>query len=215
PAPVRGLPRRVRRPVEGGAPPVRRVPPGPARGDAGGRHGGPPDPRGRGPREEGRRAAGPPEPDRGPAGRDGSGLRRVVAAGVLRHGAVPPRPFLRPHPRRVTGAPALPGQGPPRVRQGGSGGYRSSVQVAVQLLGSFAVEIDGRKVPPDAWGRRHAAWLVKLLALAPGRQLHRDQVLDQLWPEAPPDDAAGRLHKAAHYARRAAGCADRVVLRAH
>src|SRR5690606_10132389 len=77
----------------------------------------------------------------------------------------------------------------------------------------FAVEIDGRKVPPDAWGRRHAAWLVKLLALAPGRQLHRDQVLDQLWPEAPPDDAAGRLHKAAHYARRAADCAEIVVLR--
>jgi DNA-binding SARP family transcriptional activator len=44
---------------------------------------------------------------------------------------------------------------------------------------------------------------VKLLALAPRRTLHREQVIDALWPGTAVDDAAPRLHKAAHYARRA------------
>ncbi len=37
--------------------------------------------------------------------------------------------------------------------------------------------------------------------------------MDALWPEAPFDAGANRLHKAAHYARRATGTADAVVLR--
>ena len=44
-----------------------------------------------------------------------------------------------------------------------------------------------------------------MLALAPGRRLHREQVIDALWPDLSPDAAAPRLHKAAHYARRALG----------
>ena len=57
----------------------------------------------------------------------------------------------------------------------------------------------------DAWSRRHAASLVKLLALADGRRLHREQVIDALWPGLGVEAAAPRLHKAAHYARRALG----------
>jgi pimeloyl-ACP methyl ester carboxylesterase/DNA-binding SARP family transcriptional activator len=55
---------------------------------------------------------------------------------------------------------------------------------------------------------------VKLLALAPGHRLHREQVLDALWPDVDVETAAARLHKAAHYARRALG-ADRGVVLAH
>jgi tetratricopeptide (TPR) repeat protein len=54
---------------------------------------------------------------------------------------------------------------------------------------------------------------VKLVALAPGARLHRDRVLDALWPDVDPAAALPRLHKAAHFARQALGCRDSVVLR--
>jgi DNA-binding SARP family transcriptional activator len=79
-------------------------------------------------------------------------------------------------------------------------------------LGDFAVRVDGRAVPAADWRRRQAAALVKLLALAPRRTLHREQVIDALWPELPIEEAAPRLHKAAHYARRALGDARALVL---
>jgi DNA-binding SARP family transcriptional activator/pimeloyl-ACP methyl ester carboxylesterase len=85
--------------------------------------------------------------------------------------------------------------------------------VSVRLLGEFAVRVDGRAVSTDAFARRGAARLVQLLALAPARRRHREQVIDALWPEAEPRLAANQLHKAAHYARRAIGVADAVTLR--
>ena len=39
----------------------------------------------------------------------------------------------------------------------------------------------------------------------PGRRLHREQVIEALWPGASVEAAGPRLHKAAHYARRALG----------
>jgi DNA-binding SARP family transcriptional activator len=53
---------------------------------------------------------------------------------------------------------------------------------------------------------------VKVLALAPGHRLHREQAMDLLWPDAPPARSAPLLHKAAHFVRRAAGRPDAVVL---
>lgn len=87
------------------------------------------------------------------------------------------------------------------------------MSVQVRLLGGFRVARDDIPVAAEVWGRRQAAQLVQLLALTPDRQLHREQVIDALWPELSPDAAAPRLHKAAHYARRALGDADAVMLR--
>jgi DNA-binding SARP family transcriptional activator/tetratricopeptide (TPR) repeat protein len=88
------------------------------------------------------------------------------------------------------------------------------MQVRVDMLGGFRATVDAVPVPDDAWSRRHAAALVKLLALTRGRRLHREQVIEALWPGASPDAAGPRLHKAAHYARRAlGGGANAVVLR--
>ena len=84
--------------------------------------------------------------------------------------------------------------------------------IEITLLGTFEVRRDGAAVPASAWSRRHAAALVKLLALSPGRRLHREQVIDALWPDLAVDEAAPRLHKAAHFARKAAGD-DTIVLR--
>jgi DNA-binding SARP family transcriptional activator len=81
----------------------------------------------------------------------------------------------------------------------------SSSTVAIRLLGAFEVSIDDEVVAANRWKRRTAAALVKILALTPGHRLHREQVMDLLWPDERPSDAAPKLHKAAHYARRACG----------
>jgi DNA-binding SARP family transcriptional activator len=85
--------------------------------------------------------------------------------------------------------------------------------VQIDLLGRFAVRVDGRAVADADWVRRSASTLVKVLALAPGRSLHREQVMDTLWPDLAVDEAAPRLHQAAHHARRAIGDRAAVVLR--
>jgi DNA-binding SARP family transcriptional activator len=83
----------------------------------------------------------------------------------------------------------------------------------VRLLGRFEVVVDSRSVPAEAWAQRRATDLVKLLALAPGHRMPRDEVLEMLWPKLSPDAAASNLHKAASYARSALGDRDAVVLR--
>ena len=86
------------------------------------------------------------------------------------------------------------------------------MNVQINLLGGFSVAVDGRGIPDHAWSRRNAAALVKLLALRSGRRIPREQVVDLLWPDLLLDEAAPRLHKAAHYARSALGVPDAVVL---
>jgi len=83
----------------------------------------------------------------------------------------------------------------------------------IQLLGGFEVVVDGAPVPADRWSRRQVATFVKLLALAPGRRLHREQVIDSLWPGVTVREAGPRLHKVAHYARRALDDDGAVLLR--
>src|ERR1700716_3992914 len=73
----------------------------------------------------------------------------------------------------------------------------------VSLLGGFEVRVDGIPVPVDAWRSRRAADLVKLLALEATHQLHREQVMDRLWPELGMEAAGANLRKAIHYARHA------------
>src|SRR3954454_10464127 len=81
------------------------------------------------------------------------------------------------------------------------------------FLGRVAVLVDGVQVSDAHWSRRPAAALARVLALAPGRRLHREQVLDLLWPDEPLELAAPKLHKAAHYARRAIDLPGAVILR--
>jgi DNA-binding SARP family transcriptional activator len=75
--------------------------------------------------------------------------------------------------------------------------------VSVTLLGGFAVAVDDVPVPEKAWRLRKARELVKLLSLAPGHGLHREQAMDVLWRDREPDAAANNLHQAVFVARRA------------
>ena len=58
--------------------------------------------------------------------------------------------------------------------------------VRVTLLGGFAATVDGSPVPDAAWRLKKARELVKLLALAQGHRLHREQAMDVLWPSMSP-----------------------------
>jgi DNA-binding SARP family transcriptional activator len=85
--------------------------------------------------------------------------------------------------------------------------------VHITLLGRFEVTVDAVPIAASSWTRRHAAALVKVLAMAPGRRLHREQVIDLVWPDDTIDEALPKLHKAAHFARRAIDVTNAVVLR--
>lgn len=85
--------------------------------------------------------------------------------------------------------------------------------VTIELLGRFAVLVDGVPTPEAAWPGRRSIELVQLLALAERHQLLRDQVLDALWPHLDPSAGAANLRKAAHHARQALDDPNAVVLR--
>ena len=76
-------------------------------------------------------------------------------------------------------------------------------ELRIELLGGFRVVSRGRAIPEEVWQRRKTAALFKLLALAPRHRLHREQVMDALWPELPPAAAGANLRKAVYYARHA------------
>src|SRR5437764_9711343 len=73
----------------------------------------------------------------------------------------------------------------------------------IHLLGPFRVAVDGREVEERLWSRRKPKLLVKLLALQPHHQIHREQLMELLWPDLDGEAAANNLHKAIHLARHA------------
>ena len=75
--------------------------------------------------------------------------------------------------------------------------------VQIRLFGAFAVSVGGEVVPEGAWRLRKAKSLVKLLALAPERRVHRERATELLWPERTPEAAANNFHQALYVARRA------------
>src|SRR5436305_852716 len=75
-------------------------------------------------------------------------------------------------------------------------------RLAIQLLGDFGVTVGARAIGERDWTSRKARSLVKLLALAPRHRLHREHIMDRLWPDMDPQDAANNLHKALYVARR-------------
>jgi predicted ATPase len=75
--------------------------------------------------------------------------------------------------------------------------------VSVTLLGGFSAAVEGVPVAESAWRLKKARELVKLLALAPGHRLHREQAMDLLWGDRAPAAASNNLNQAVYVARRA------------
>src|SRR5262245_32120209 len=85
--------------------------------------------------------------------------------------------------------------------------------VDVRLLWRFWVAVDAPPVPAPPWVHRRAAVLGKLPALTPEHRLPRDEFAEALWPQLNARAGVANLHKAAHYARKALGWPEAIVLR--
>jgi predicted ATPase/DNA-binding SARP family transcriptional activator len=72
----------------------------------------------------------------------------------------------------------------------------------IELLGAFRVRVGGEVIAAEVWRRRKVRSLVKLLALAHGYRLHREQLMEHLWPDADPQAALNSLHQTLYLARR-------------
>lgn len=91
------------------------------------------------------------------------------------------------------------------VFEGGTpkrGGLRQGSEVvSVRLLGDFRVSVGRRAIEESAWRLRKAAAVVKLLALAPGHRLHRERIVDLLWPALDLKAGSNNLRRTLHAAR--------------
>ncbi|MGI9122385.1 MAG: tetratricopeptide repeat protein [Rubrobacter sp.] len=70
------------------------------------------------------------------------------------------------------------------------------------LLGGFWVSVGSQTIEQDQWRLRKAASLVKLLAIAPGHRIHREQVMNLLWPDLGRKAASNNLRPVLHAARK-------------
>ena len=96
---------------------------------------------------------------------------------------------------------ALPG----RVEIGGLSEQlgRDVPQLSVSLFGGFRVGRVGCDWSVSDWQRRSAKTLTKLLATEPAHALHREQLVDILWPGVESGSALNSFGKAIHAARHA------------
>ncbi|HKZ68588.1 MAG TPA: BTAD domain-containing putative transcriptional regulator [Anaerolineales bacterium] len=65
--------------------------------------------------------------------------------------------------------------------------------LTIRLLGRFEVERDGAIIPPQEWRGQKTRDLLKILLLASGQYVSRDQLCDWLWPEVDPVSAQVNL----------------------
>ena len=81
---------------------------------------------------------------------------------------------------------------------------RSRSQGAVRLLtlGGFGVLRDGRRIPDSSFGRAKARVLLAVLACARGA-VHREALIDTLWPSLPERRGLAALHSTLYALRRA------------
>ena len=95
----------------------------------------------------------------------------------------------------------------PRVLALGSSGRgratSNTTEPRIRLLGGFSVAAGDNVVADRAWRLRKAKALVKILALAPDRRVHRERLAELLWPDRDADAAANNLNQALYAARRA------------
>ena len=96
--------------------------------------------------------------------------------------------------------PSAPGIGAVQAQYSGP---NTIALLHVRLLGGFCIERSDVGQAVSDWPRRSAKTLIKLLAIQSGHAMHREQVIDVLWPEVNAESALNSLGKALHVARRA------------
>ncbi len=74
--------------------------------------------------------------------------------------------------------------------------------LSIHLLGEFWILVGERRIGADQFKLVKSRSLIKLLALAPNHKLHREQLMELLWPEHDPESASNNLHQLIYAARR-------------
>ena len=73
----------------------------------------------------------------------------------------------------------------------------------IYLFGSFRLSVRGSVVAKAAWQKRKAKLLVEILALHPAHELHREELIEILFPETDEKTANARFYRVLYAARRA------------
>jgi DNA-binding SARP family transcriptional activator len=88
-------------------------------------------------------------------------------------------------------------------KRGGAPGKDGAPEaLRVCLLGGFRTFGWSRVIEESEWRLRKLASLVKLLALIPKHYMHRERVMELLWPKLDTKAAANNLHRVLYVARR-------------
>jgi DNA-binding SARP family transcriptional activator len=77
-----------------------------------------------------------------------------------------------------------------------------TILLRITLLGGFRVWVGPYLIPDEAWKRRKVQALVKLLALSSRHCLHREHIMELLWPDAEMESARNNLRQTLHLARQ-------------
>lgn len=70
---------------------------------------------------------------------------------------------------------------------------QTTPEVAIRTFGGFGVQVSGVQVPSSAWQSRVAREILAMLAVSRRRPLHREMVIERLWPDEDLTKAANRL----------------------
>ncbi len=84
----------------------------------------------------------------------------------------------------------------------------AALRLDLRVLGSFAARRGGAPLGIDAFLRRRAVTLLKILITNYGKIVVRDELVELLWPADVPKDASKLLKIAVHYLRRGLGEAE-------
>jgi predicted ATPase/DNA-binding SARP family transcriptional activator len=75
------------------------------------------------------------------------------------------------------------------------------MRVCLNVLDRFEIRVGEYAIDAACWKLRHPKQLLQMVALHPSRQLSREHVLDQLWPDSAAEAANNRLHHTLHVLR--------------
>jgi DNA-binding SARP family transcriptional activator len=81
-------------------------------------------------------------------------------------------------------------------------GGGQAFELCIHLLGDFQVRLRDRTLSSDQFRLRKTRALIKLLSLANNHRLHRDQVIETLWPDRDISAANNSFHQVVYQTRR-------------
>lgn len=89
-----------------------------------------------------------------------------------------------------------------RVDSASAVGASGDPRLHIHTFGRFAISHRGCCLPLEQWPRKQAIQLLKLLAAHAGRPLHRERLIEHLWPDADADAGWTRLKVTVHFLRQ-------------